>query len=138
MKNGGKSEIIGIWDIVLIMSLGYRLVLKNIRHISNIYLNLLSIWVLDEEGYYSVFGDDKWKLIKKSLVAARGIKQDSLCFMQAKVSKGGERSEKIFYLKIVASTIRIYDPKWDIIFDQEEYSFYWWFWIEDIQKLPDR
>ena len=50
-------------------------------------MNLLSMGVLDEEGYYSVFRDDKWKLIKKSLVAARGIKQGSFYFMQVKLDK---------------------------------------------------
>ena len=72
---------------MLIMSLGYRLVLKNIRHIPDFLLNLLLIGVLDEEGYYSVFGDSKWKLIKKSLVAVRDIEQGFFYFMQAKFGK---------------------------------------------------
>lgn len=71
--NDGNSKIAGIRDIVLITSWGYRLVLKNIRHVLDICLKLLSMRVLYEEGYYSVFGDGKWKLTKKSLVAARGI-----------------------------------------------------------------
>lgn len=87
MRNEGESKIIGIGDIVLILSLGYMLMLKNIRHVPNICFNLLPIGVLDDEGYYNVFGENKWKLTKKSLVAARGIKKRSFYFMQAKLGK---------------------------------------------------
>ena len=74
MENVGESKIIAVGDIVLIISLGYRLALKNIRHLPDIHQNLLSIGVLDEEGYYNVFGDGKWKLTKKSLIVTRSIK----------------------------------------------------------------
>lgn len=62
---------ISIRDIVLITSLGYMPVLKNVQHIPNIYVSLLLTRVLDEESFYSVFGNDKWKLTKKLLVSSR-------------------------------------------------------------------
>ena len=73
---------------MLITRLGYKLVLKNIRHIPDIRLISLSIGILNEEGYYSMFADGKWKLTKKSLIVARGIEQNSLYFIQAKLDKG--------------------------------------------------
>ena len=88
MENDGESKNIGIGDIVLIISLRYNLVLKNVQYVPDICMNLLLMGVLDEEDYYSVFRDSKWKLTKKSLVAAKGIKQNSLYFMQAKFGKG--------------------------------------------------
>lgn len=59
MENNGEPKITCIKDIVLIMRLGYKLMLKNVRHVPYIHLNLLLTRVLDGEGYYSIFGDDK-------------------------------------------------------------------------------
>ena len=42
----------------------------------------------------TVFGDGKWKMTKKSLVATRGIKQGSFYFMQAKFGKGEVNAAK--------------------------------------------
>ena len=55
MGNTGTSEIVGIGDIHLQTSLGYKLVLKDVRHVPDLRLNLLSVGKLDEEGRSSVF-----------------------------------------------------------------------------------
>ena len=45
--------------------------MKDVRHIPDMHLNLISISVLDKEGYESHLGNGKWKLFKGSLVFAR-------------------------------------------------------------------
>lgn len=44
------------------------------RHVLDIYLHLISNRVFDDECYHSHFSEGKWKLIKDSLVVARGTK----------------------------------------------------------------
>lgn len=56
------------------------------RHVPDVRLYLISIRLLDKEGYTSVFGDMKWKLKKSSLVIARGKKMSTLYVIEAKVN----------------------------------------------------
>jgi transposase InsO family protein len=74
VKMGNKSyaDIVGIGDICVETNTGYTLKLKDVRHIPDMRLNLISISVLDKEGYESHLGNGKWKLFKGSLVFARG------------------------------------------------------------------
>ena len=88
MGNEGLSKIIGIGDICLETSLGCKLLLKNVRHVPDIRLNLISTGMLDDEGYNNHFGDGKWKLTKGSLVVAKGTKASSLYFTQGKIGYG--------------------------------------------------
>ena len=44
------------------------------KHSPVVCLRLISVGVLDNEGCVSTNGDGKWKLIKGSLVVARGKK----------------------------------------------------------------
>ena len=46
--------------------------MKDVRHIPDMRLNLISISVLDKESYESYLGNGKWKLFKGLLVFARG------------------------------------------------------------------
>ena len=55
MGNNGASKIIGMKDIYLETNTGCELLLRNVRHISDIRLNLISIGKLDDEGYKSYF-----------------------------------------------------------------------------------
>ncbi|KAG8363788.1 hypothetical protein BUALT_Bualt19G0058800 [Buddleja alternifolia] len=56
------------------------------EHIPDIRLNIISTGKLDDDGYVSNFGEGKWKLIKGSLITAKGKKKNSLYLMQAKLS----------------------------------------------------
>ena len=58
MRNSGVSKIIGIGDVLLETSIGGKLLLKNVRHVPDIRLNLISIDCLDDEGYCSIFNED--------------------------------------------------------------------------------
>ena len=64
------------------------MILRYVRHVPDIRLNLISIDRLDEEGYFSHFNDGNWKLYKENLIAARGKKQVSPYMMQANVCVG--------------------------------------------------
>ena len=83
--NDGASKIIGMGDVYLETNTGCELLLKNVRHVSDIRLNLISIGKLDDKGYESYFGRQRWKLTKGSLVMARGKKTNSLYTIEAKV-----------------------------------------------------
>ncbi|OMO51796.1 Reverse transcriptase, RNA-dependent DNA polymerase [Corchorus capsularis] len=75
MGNKSVSQILGIGDIVVQTSTGCTLTLKNVRQIPDLRMNLLSINVLDKEGYESRQKDGQWKLFYGSLLVAKG----SLC-----------------------------------------------------------
>uniref|UniRef100_A0A2N9GSR4 Integrase catalytic domain-containing protein n=1 Tax=Fagus sylvatica TaxID=28930 RepID=A0A2N9GSR4_FAGSY len=72
MGNKSYADIVGIGDICVETNTGYTLKLKDVRHIPDMRLNLISVSVLDKEGYESHLGNGKWKLFKGSLVFARG------------------------------------------------------------------
>ena len=74
MRNSGVSKIVGIGDVCLETSIGNKLVLKDVRHLPDIRLNLISTGKLDDEGFTNSFGESKWKLTKGSLVVVRGKK----------------------------------------------------------------
>ena len=74
LGNDGTSIIVGIGDIYLETNVGCKFVLKNVRHIHDLHLNLISVKKLDAEGYDNHFNNRCSKLIKGSLVVARGKK----------------------------------------------------------------
>ncbi|VFQ68314.1 unnamed protein product [Cuscuta campestris] len=71
MGNGGSSKIIGMGDVCLETSTGCRLVLRDVRHVLDIRLSLISAGLLDDEGYANQFCDGRWKLSQGSLIMAR-------------------------------------------------------------------
>ena len=60
---------------------GTTLVLKNVKHIPDIRMNLISTGKLDDEGFCNTFSGGQWKLIKGVMVMARGTKHSSLYLM---------------------------------------------------------
>ena len=83
--NDGVFKIIGMGDVYLETNTRRELLLKNVQHVSDIRLNLISIGKLDDEGYESYFGKQRWTLTKGSLVMTRGKKTKSLYTTEAKV-----------------------------------------------------
>ena len=53
MGNSGASKIMGIGDIWLETNLGYKLLLKDVKHVPDMYPNLISIGKFDDEGVVS-------------------------------------------------------------------------------------
>ena len=76
MGNISVSQIVGIDNICIQTSMGCTLTLKDVQHIPNLRLNLISIHMLDNDGYSHSIGNDYQKLTKGSLVAAQG----KLCY----------------------------------------------------------
>ena len=64
MGNDSYADIVGIGDICVRANTGYTLILKDVRHVLEICLNLISTHVLNKEGYGSYFRDGKWRLSK--------------------------------------------------------------------------
>ena len=75
VKMGKKSvsQIARIGDICIQTSMGCTLTLQ---HILDLLLNLISVHMLDKDGYNHFISSGNWKLTKGSLVVARG----RLCF----------------------------------------------------------
>ena len=70
MGNNSYADIMGIGDICVETNIGYTLELKNVRHVLDMRLNLISTHILDKEGYGNylemVNGDspkDHWCLL---------------------------------------------------------------------------
>ena len=85
MGNDESSRIISMGTVHLETSTGCKLVLRNVRHVLEIRLNLLSVSVPDDEGFNNLLGERKWKLLKRRMVVARAQKMRSLYVMNAKV-----------------------------------------------------
>ena len=88
MGNNGVSKIVGIGDICFETNIGNKLVLKDVRHVPDIRLNLISTGKLDDEEFSNSLGESKWKLTKGSLVMARRKKYNTLYVMEVKLHKG--------------------------------------------------
>ncbi|PKI51231.1 hypothetical protein CRG98_028379 [Punica granatum] len=71
MGNGQSCKIVGIGDVCLKTELGCKLLLKKVRHVPEIRLNLILTGQLDDEGYSNEFSNGRWKLSKGSLIVAR-------------------------------------------------------------------
>ena len=57
---------------------GNQWLLKEVRHVSDLRRNLISTGQLESEGFISIFTDKTWKVIKGSLVIAKGEKVGTL------------------------------------------------------------
>ena len=78
MGNTSYSKIVGIGDVCIQTDVGCSLTLRDVRHVPDLRLNLISGFALDREGYVNYFGNGKWKLTKGSLIAARGKVRSTL------------------------------------------------------------
>lgn len=56
MGNDKLSKIVGRGKVCLETNMGCLLVLKDVRHVPDMRLNLISTGMLDDEGFTNVFG----------------------------------------------------------------------------------
>ena len=70
MGNRSVSHIAEIDDICIQTSMRCTLTLKDVRHIPDLRLNLISVYMLDKDGYNHFIHSGNWKLTKGSLVVA--------------------------------------------------------------------
>ena len=85
MGNDGSAKAIGMRDVCLETSNGTMLILKNVKHIPDIRMNLISTGKLDDEGFCNTFRDSQCNLTRDSMVVAKEKKCSSLYLMQARV-----------------------------------------------------
>ena len=57
MGNERASKNVGTGDVFLETRIDYKLLLKDVTHILNIRLNLISTCKLDDDGYTNQFGE---------------------------------------------------------------------------------
>ncbi|KAJ8486187.1 hypothetical protein OPV22_018672 [Ensete ventricosum] len=84
MGNYDTTNIIGMRDIHIKTNIGCKLVLKDVRHVIDLRLNLISVVKLDDEDFDVRFHKGQWKLSKGSLIVANGKKCHTLYRLQAK------------------------------------------------------
>jgi len=87
MGNDGVSKVIGVGDVYLQTNMGVQLLLKGVKHASDVRFNLISVQLLDDCGYDNHFGSSKWKLTKGNLVMTKGEKHSKLYWTKALVAK---------------------------------------------------
>jgi transposase InsO family protein len=87
MGNDGECKIVGIGNVCLLTSTGCRLILKDVRHVPDVRLNLISAGRLDDEGYSGGFRNGTWKFYQGSRIVARAQKQNTLYVMHAKLCR---------------------------------------------------
>ena len=85
MENSSYSKIVGIGDISIQTNVGHKLVLKDVRHDPDLYLNLISGSALDRQGYTCTFGNGNWKLIGGALTIAKGEMSSTQYKTQTKI-----------------------------------------------------
>ena len=78
MGNRGVSKITAIGDVMVRTELGYVVTLKNVRHIPDFRMNVISSGALDNSGYVNTFGKGQWRLTKDDRLIAVGLKQGTL------------------------------------------------------------
>ena len=76
-------SIIGIGDVRLVLENGQQMMLKGVRHVPEVKKNLISTGLLDDDGYHTTFGSQKWKINKGAMAIARGPKLDTLYSLHA-------------------------------------------------------
>jgi len=81
------AGIIGISDVCVQTNTSFTLILKDVRHVLDLRLNLIFVHALDLAGFQNNFGDEKWKPTKGSLMVARGVVYLRLYKNQVKLIK---------------------------------------------------
>ncbi|KAL4270082.1 hypothetical protein GQ457_HM000150 [Hibiscus cannabinus] len=71
MGNSSSAGIVGIGDVQIKTSSGSTITLKDVRHVPDLRLNLLSGIALDKQGYDSYFSKGTWKLSRGAMTVAR-------------------------------------------------------------------
>jgi hypothetical protein len=78
MDKGGLVKITCIGDECLEMNNGMMFILRDVKYIHDICLNMIFTSKLDDEGYFNTFSDSQWKLTRGSNVVAQGQKFSTL------------------------------------------------------------
>ena len=77
MGNDGACKFVGIGNVCLPTSIGCGMLLKDVRHVPDIRLNLILAGSLDDEGYNGGFQNATWKFLKGNLIVGHARKQNT-------------------------------------------------------------
>ncbi|XP_073137594.1 uncharacterized protein [Henckelia pumila] len=72
MGNSATSEVAGVGNVVLKMTSGKEVTLKNVLHVPDIRKNLVSGSLLSKAGFRMVFESDKFVLTKSGVFVGKG------------------------------------------------------------------
>ena len=75
----------GIGNVCLLTSTSWRLMLKDVHHVPDVRLNLISAGRLGDEGYSGSFHNGTCKFSKGRLILARAQKQNTRYVMHARL-----------------------------------------------------
>ena len=78
LGDDAPCKIVGMGKVKIKQCNGNQLLLKEVRHVPDLRKNLISTRQLASEGCISIFIDKTWKVIKGSLVIAKGEKVGTL------------------------------------------------------------
>ena len=78
MGNSSTSKVVGQGTVVLKMTSGKELTLKNVLHVPDIRKNLISGSLLSKNGFKLVFVSDKFVLIKNDVYVGKGYLTEGL------------------------------------------------------------
>ena len=62
--------------------------LKDVRYVSQMKKNLISIGALETRGLKRIFGDDVLKILKSAMVVMNGIRRNNLYYLKGNTVKG--------------------------------------------------
>lgn len=65
MRNKQKSKVVGVVDGSLVTNMDHKLMLKMVRYVQDLRMNLMLGSEVDSKGYTSHFVNDSWKFPKK-------------------------------------------------------------------------
>ena len=68
MGDNGECNIVGVGNVCLATSIGCRVTLKDVRHVPDIRLNLISTRRMDGEAYSGSFRNGRWKFCRGNLI----------------------------------------------------------------------
>jgi hypothetical protein len=78
LGDDAPCKIVGMRKVKIKQHNGNQWLLKEVRHVLDLRKNIISIGQLESEGCISIFTDKMWKVIKGSLVIAKGEKVGTL------------------------------------------------------------
>jgi hypothetical protein len=78
LGNNHFCNIVGVGDVQIKTKEGQHILLKQVRHIPEMCMSLISVGRLDDEGCSTSFGKGGWKISKGALLMAKGSKTGTL------------------------------------------------------------
>ena len=62
MGNSSYSKIVGIGDMYIETNVGSTMMLKDVRHVLDLRMNVFSTLAMDQASYCNYLGNGRWKL----------------------------------------------------------------------------